>query len=188
MTKKITPPKKIDLKKGYTLMIRGTKGAMYLIARGVDNVVSCTCPSWLHMPLPVEQRVCKHIRENIEITETNEQKFDKAYGLANIEFEKINDEKKQLFATLEEEIDALTKKAIEISEKTGVPYQDPCHFWLNSDNWGRADYLPKSYRKLYPDGVGHDSLKSIDHSSDIASALEWMNYEPDLSGWQTSSC
>lgn len=51
-----------DLLDGEYRMVRGDSGNVYTIHRNGD-VYSCSCPSWLHQPLPLNKRTCKHLKD-----------------------------------------------------------------------------------------------------------------------------
>ena len=51
-----------DLQDGESVEVQGSARLPYIL-KNTGGVYSCSCPSWRHQSLPIEQRSCKHLRQ-----------------------------------------------------------------------------------------------------------------------------
>lgn len=53
-----------DLKEGESIFVQGSGKKPYEIKK-IGGVVSCSCPAWRNLGGPIDTRVCKHIKANV---------------------------------------------------------------------------------------------------------------------------
>lgn len=173
---------KIVLKEGQSVFIKGSTDIYEIKKTG--NVISCTCKSWLNMKKPVEERVCKHMKDILESEVSLQEQFEKVYEETNVEFQAILDQMEAIRSDAGSSLTSLRRKLEVLSEKTGIPIYDNAYWSDMAENYGVATYIPSTFKKKF-NNVDIDSI--IDGNSDLGWAI---NSYRDIDGgeWVGSSC